>query len=174
MHAHNSTYEVRAVYTQRVKAYQRAVLSLMQSRATKAKTEKKESALLSTMGGTFIMTVWEVTTGSWGTDGIVMFILPVLDMHHSDLSHSIIKAHEVFIKIRGRGWWEGSRGVETSSVFLRRYVNHPLTATTRTFGQQGGIVCTKKASSVSSLVAVNDSKNNAGIVGGNCAYMAIF
>lgn len=146
----------------------------MQSRATKANTEKKESALLSTMGGTFIMTVWEVTTGSRGTDGIVMFILPVLDVHHSDLSHSIIKAHEVFIKIRGWGWWEGSRGVETSSVFLCRYVNHPLTAMTGIFGQQGGIVCTEKASSVSSVVAVNDSQNNAWIVGGNCAFMGFF
>lgn len=96
----------------------------------KGKTEKKESALLSIMGGTSIMTVWEVNTSSGGTDGIVMFILPVLDMHHSDLSHTIIKAHEVFIQIRGRGWWEGSRGVETSSFFLCRYVNRPLMAMT--------------------------------------------
>lgn len=57
----NSMYEVRVVYMQRVKAYQRGVLSITQSRATKAKTEGKNSrsALHGTMGRTFIRTVLE-------------------------------------------------------------------------------------------------------------------
>lgn len=57
----SSMYEVRVVYMQQVKAYHRGVLSITQSRATKAKTkdENSESALLGAMGRTFIGTVLE-------------------------------------------------------------------------------------------------------------------
>ncbi len=52
---------------QQVEAYQRGVLFTAQSRAAKAKTEEKnsDSALLSTMGRTFIKAVLQkVNTGS--------------------------------------------------------------------------------------------------------------
>lgn len=52
------------------------------------------------MGRPSIRTVLEkANTGFQETDGVVMCRLCVLDMHHSDQSRSIMKAHEVFIEI---------------------------------------------------------------------------
>lgn len=57
----NGTYEVRVVYMQQVKAYQRGVLCITQSRATKAKAEEK-TALLGTVGRTFNKTFLKKVT----------------------------------------------------------------------------------------------------------------
>lgn len=104
-----------------VKAYQRGVLSITQCRATKVKTKRKNSTLFCTVGGTSIRTVLEkVNTESQETDGIAMCRLRVLDMHHSDLSRRVMKAHEVFIDLR-QGMMRGKQGCRKSNFCLSGY-----------------------------------------------------